>query len=396
MDVLIIGGTGVISYAVVNESLKQGHHVTCINRGKSKSQRLPDKIEHIVADYRNPRLMEEKLADRHFDVIVDFLCMTPKDITYSVNLFKDKCDQYIFISSCAVYNAEARNGGVYDEDAPKVTRVWSYSVNKVASEKKLAELGKRYHLNYTITRPAVTYGNTRIPYGITPPYGYHGTLIQRLLRGKPIISWDGGQGYINITRVEDYAIGFVGLFGNPKAFNEAFNIVGDETPNWNKVINTTAELLGVKPYIIDITSKQFAHETPTRRGEILGGRAAKQKCSNTKLKKVVPAFKTNIHLREGIKRTLDYYMENDYLYGIDYKFDGDWDRIAAKYDKNYKPKFIDYLGHACQQDIRDYENAFNRDMRMERMKVALAPYYHKIRHTAKVILVGLKLYKPKG
>ena len=193
MEILIVGGTGVISYAVVLEALKQGMAVTCINRGKSKSQRLPDEVEHIIADYRNPGLMEEKLAGRYFDIVADFLCVTPEDISYSVNLFRNKCDQYFFISSCAIYNSEARDGGIYDEDAPKVTRVWSYSVNKVASEKRLVELSRKYRLRYTIARPAVTYGNTRIPYGITPPYGFHGTLIQRLLHEKPIISWDGGK-----------------------------------------------------------------------------------------------------------------------------------------------------------------------------------------------------------
>ena len=188
----------------------------------------------------------------------------------------------------------------------------------------------------------------------------------------------------------------MGLFGNPKAFNEAFNVVGDEAPDWLEVINTTAELLGVKPYIIDLTSKQFAKETPTRRGEILGGRAVRHRYSNQKLKEAVPAFKTNIHLKEGIRRTLDYYMENDFLYGIDYKFDGDWDRIAAKYDKTYKPRFIDYLGRAGLQDMKDYENAFYKNMTVERMKVALAPCYRKLKHTAKVVLVRLNLYKTKG
>ena len=390
MDILIVGGTGCISFAVVNESIRQGHRVTCVNRGRSSSQKLPSEVEHIVADYRDLSLMRQKLEGRHFDVVVDFLCMSPGDITYSVNLFKDKCRQYIFISSCAVYNAEARNGGIYDEDAPKVTRVWRYSVNKVASEKMLYELGREQNFTYTIVRPAVTYGNTRIPYGITPPYGYHGTLIQRLLHGKPIISWDKGEGYINITRVEDFAVGFVGLYGNPKAFNQAFNIVGDEFPNWKEVINTTADLLGVKPYLVDITSKQFARETPTRKGEILGGRAAKQACSNHKLKDAVPGFKTNIHLREGIRLTLDYYRKNDYLYGIDYKFDGDWDRIAAKYDPNYKPRFIDYLGNATEQDVKDYENAFHKNVTVESLKIRLIPYKRKMKSLVKAVLAKLK------
>lgn len=37
MDILIIGGTGVLSSAVVNVALKQGLKVTMINRGRRKN-----------------------------------------------------------------------------------------------------------------------------------------------------------------------------------------------------------------------------------------------------------------------------------------------------------------------------------------------------------------------
>ena len=391
MNILIVGGTGVISYAVVNESIRQGHNVTCINRGKSKSQKLPKSVELITADYHKRHILERKLQNRRFDVVVDFLCLTPKDIEYSVSLFKDKCDQYIFISSCAVYNLGSSSDYKYSEDSPKVSPLWDYSIYKVASENKLTELATKYNLKYTIARPCVTYGNTRIPYGITPSYGYHGTLIQRLLHGKPIILWDNGEAFCNFTRVEDYAVGFVGLFGNQKAYNEAFNIVGDVYETWLEVINTTADLLGVEPRFVNVTSEQFAYEIPSRKGEILAGRAPKQIMLNQKLKSVVPAFETKYSLREGIALTLDYYMKNNYLYGIDYKFDGDWDRIAAKYDANFEPKFVDYLGEATEKDMHDYYDSLHKNIRMEHLKIPLRKNYYKLRHLAKRILITLRL-----
>ena len=42
---LVVGGTGVISFAVVNEALKQGWKVTCINRGISHTQTLSPEDE---------------------------------------------------------------------------------------------------------------------------------------------------------------------------------------------------------------------------------------------------------------------------------------------------------------------------------------------------------------
>ena len=356
---LIVGGTGVISFAVVQESLRQNFKVTCINRGKSKNQQLPSNVEVIIADYHDKDLIEQQLQGRFFDSIIDVLCYTEKDIEYSVSLFKDKCKQYIFFSSCAVYN---KGKGDYEctEQSPLVNPAWQYSIDKVKCESKLISLAKEFKFNYTIVRPAVTYGNTRIPYGITPPYGYHGTIIQRILHHKPIILWDNGKAISTITRVEDFAIGLVGLLGNDAAYNEIFHIVGDERHSWKEVIDILGEILNEDPEYVNLTKEQLADEMPERKGEILGGRGISQLLDNSKIKSVVPEFKTYIPLKEGLKMTVDYYFENHYLNGIDYKFDGIWDRIANKYANPINIKFIDYLSNANIHDkIKYYVYFFN-------------------------------------
>lgn len=382
MNILIVGGTGVISFAVVNEAVKQGINVTCINRGRSKSQTLPQNVEIIIADYHNRDLVESKLNGRFFDAVIDVLCYDEKDIEYSVSLFHNKCKQYIFFSSCAVYN---KGKGDYEctEDSPLINPVWEYSINKVKCEKKLISLSETYNLNYTIVRPAVTYGNTRIPYGITPTYGYHGTIIKRLLSNKPIILWDNGDAYSTITRVEDFAIGLVGLLGNEKAYNQAFHIVGDERHKWKEVIDFLGEILNVKPIYINLSKEEFANEMPNRRGEILGGRGISQLLDNSKLKSVVPNFKTNITLKEGLKMTVDYYLKNNYLLGIDYSFDGEWDRIIKKQQKKsvseYNVRFIDYLGNATNNDRLKYYMSRNKNRIDGRIIILINRIGEKIR-----------------
>lgn len=362
MNILIVGGTGVISYAVVNEAIKKGIHVTCINRGRSKEQKLPSEVEIILADYRQRSLIEQKLKGRFFDAIIDVLCYTEKDIDYSVSLFKDKCKQYIFFSSCAVYN---KGKGDYEctEDSELVNPVWPYSIKKVECEHKLMQLASEYKFNYTIIRPAVTYGNTRIPYGILPPYGFHGTLIQRILNRKPIILWDEGRSISTITRVEDFAIGLVGLLGNEQAYDQAFHIVGDERHTWKEVIDTLGEILSVTPVYFSLSKEIFAKEVPLRQGEIMGGRGINQLLDNSKIKSIVPEMGTYIPLKEGLKMTVDYYMNHNYLKGIDYSFDGDWDRIIIKYDKEkkYKLNFVDYFNNATNHDKRTYYLALHKN-----------------------------------
>lgn len=381
LNILIVGGTGVISFAVVNEALKQGVHVTCINRGKSKNQTLPNDVEVIIADYRNKEVILSKLQDRYFDAIIDVLCYTETDIEYSVNLFKDKCDQYIFFSSCAVYN-KGKGDCECTEDSTLINPVWDYSINKVKCERKLLELAKKYCFNYTIVRPAVTYGDTRIPYGVMPPYGYHGTLIQRLINGKPILLWDEGKALSTITRVEDFAVGLVGLLGNKSAYNQAVHIVGDERYTWKDVIDILAKLLEVAPIYVSITKEQYAKEYPAKSGEILGGRGISQLLDNTKIKKLVPTFRNTISLKEGLSSTIEYYQSHNYIKGIDWRFEGDTDRIIRKYCKDVSVRnqacFVNYFGNAKLSDRVIYNLELHKDNMIVKLMLLVKRIYNKI------------------
>ena len=223
----------------------------------------------------------------------------------------------------------------------------------------MISLAQEYNFNYTIVRPAVTYGNTRIPYGVTPPYGYHGTIIQRIIHHKPIILWDEGSAISTITRVEDFAIGLVGLLGNKRAYNDVFHIVGDERHTWKDVIDYVGEILNIKPVYCSITKEQMAEEMPERKGEILGGRGINQLLNNSKIKSIVPEFKTNIPLKKGLEMTVNYYMNHNYLNGIDFRFDGLWDRISKKYNGSCgNIEYIDYMNNARFIDKVIYNTSF--------------------------------------
>jgi nucleoside-diphosphate-sugar epimerase len=365
MKLLLVGGTGVLSTAITQEALKQNIEVYMINRAR-RMELIPPNVHLLKADIRNRKQVISLLGDIHFDVVIDCICYTERDIEYSFNLFKGKTTQYVFISSCAVYNTTI--GGICEEDSPKILPVWEYSVNKNKCEEFLIRLANANQINYTIIRPAVTYGDTRIPYGITPPYGYHWTIVERILHGKPVITWNNGENRGNITHVNDFAVGVVGLLGNKQAYNEAFNIVGDETPSGKEVLDMLSDLLNTEVKTIDIPSEYYAAEIPSRKGEILGGRSISAICSNKKIKSTVKDFKQNILLKDGLKKTLEYYKNHNYIYGIDYAFDADADRIIAKYakenglfTKGMNLYFIDYLHRNNPSDKCNYFISRNKD-----------------------------------
>lgn len=379
MNILLIGGTGVLSSAVTKEALRKGIEVTMINRGKSSSS-TPNGVEVIISDHKSYDYIREVLSGRHFDAVIDFLCYTEKDTKDSFLLYKDFTSQYFYISSCAVY--DTRVGEICKEESKKILPIWKYSVNKWESEKRIIELAKDANVNYTIIRPSVTYGDTRIPYGISPKYKYHWTLAARILAEKPIIRWNGGTNKCNITRVEDFAVGVVGLIGNEKAFNEAFNVCGDETPSFNDVLNSMAEYLGKEPIVFDLTSEEYATEIPYRKGELLGGRSIDAINSNDKIKEAVPSFHQTIYLKEGIRLTLDAYKHNNYQQGIDWFFDGETDRIINKYAKQRKLQFntdfVDYLSNASIKDKRIYWLEKHKDISIVKMYVIVVTFVKNV------------------
>lgn len=364
MEILMIGGTGVLSTAVAQEALKQGMHVVMINRGNRKN-RIPQGVELIIADKNDKKTIAVQLGCRKFDAVIDYLCFTDEETAESFNFYSHYTPQYFFISSAEVYNKAL--GGICDEEAPKVLASWDYSLNKWKSEEHLRQLSAQRGIAYTIIRPSVTYGNTRIPYGIAPRYGYHWTFFARILAGKPMLRWNKGKNRCNMTRVEDFAVGVIGLIGNEKAYNQAFNVCGDETPTFNELLKVMGDLVEKEVKAIDITTEYYCRQIPSRSGEI-SGRSYDTLNSNTKIKAVVPSFRQSITLKDGIKMTFNAYKTENYQSGIDWTYDGECDRIALQWCKKhgidpspYHLGFVDYLGNATRANHREYYMAFHSD-----------------------------------
>ena len=364
MKILLIGGTGVLSSQIAKLAMDRGMNVTMVNRGHRE---IPSPAKVIISDKHDYSYITSQLQGIVFDAVIDFLCYTPDEVKQSFLAYSPFTKQYFFISSCAVYD---KNGGgkKHVETDPKPLSIWKYSVNKWESEKALVEVAKNSSCAYTIVRPSITYGDTRIPYGIAPKYGYHWTLVARILADKPVIRWKEGKTRYNMMRVEDFAVGVVGLIGNPKAYNEDFNVCSDDTPTFNDVLDAISEVLDHRVNTVDITSEFYAKELPSRSGEILGGRSLDEMNSNDKIKHIVPDFMQTISLKEGVKMTIEAYKNQNYQRGIDWNFDADSDRIVRKWcrqnsidAKQYNLSFNNYIGSARMIDRLTYYQVCYKD-----------------------------------
>lgn len=330
-----------MSRAVAERAVADGHSVTVINRGR---RRTVSGCEAILSDKRDFKRIGKALGNRHFDVAIDFLVFNREDSVRSFKFYSGKCDHYILVSSCFVYDFS--RGGTLHEDSPRGLSCWKYSAGKCEAEDALLEMARESPCDYTIIRPFVTYGNTRIPYSLAPDHGYDWTLVFRANAGKPILSWDGGGGSCNILRVEDFCTGLFGLLKNPQAYGEAVNICGDESPCWKDVIHAVEKATGVEIPVMDLP-KEFIQSHYSQRSEEIAGRSFKAFASNAKLKRLVPSFRQTISLQDGIARTISDYRENGFGNGVDWNFDAKCDEVAnAWHRRNHNGKrlgFVNYL-----------------------------------------------------
>jgi len=156
--VLILGGTGFIGPHFVDVLNAGGHKITLFNRGKRDPEAKPG-IEQLLGD-RNGDIAS--LKGRDWDVVVDNSGYTPKQVKATADLLKGHVQQYIFISSVAVY-ADFKKPGI-DEAYPlaqlkdpttDVVNGETYGGLKVLAEKVVEEtFGKRA----TIIRPTYIAG----------------------------------------------------------------------------------------------------------------------------------------------------------------------------------------------------------------------------------------------
>jgi len=101
MNILMIGGTGVLSASVSNEALRQGINVVMINRGHRKKL-IPDTVELIKSDKNNFNKIRTLLGNRKFDAVIDYLCYSDKEIAESFNFYSYYTKQY-FLFLLALY-----------------------------------------------------------------------------------------------------------------------------------------------------------------------------------------------------------------------------------------------------------------------------------------------------
>lgn len=298
MKVLITGGTGTISSGLVKGSVKRGYDTFAITRGNNNSRNI-EGANYIHGDIWNSNEIGFLLNEMKFDVVVECLAYNVEQLKISLENFSSKCQQYVFISTAAIYNRQGEKR-IVEADEKSFTE-WNYTREKIECEKYLKDYSEKNGLKYTIVRPTVTYGDFRIPFPIaTRSPGW--TFFQRMLDGKPMLASDNVK--FSVIHIDDFSKAVVGLFGNEKAYNEDFHITDKKNDiYWDDVIKLAGKVLGVNPKIIHVNQDVIKKAYPSIYYEIAYHKNTTQLFDDTKLKTAVE-FEASISIEDGIQRII--------------------------------------------------------------------------------------------
>jgi nucleoside-diphosphate-sugar epimerase len=299
MKVLFIGGTGIISSACSELALQQGIELYLLNRGMSKRPTPPGaKVLH--GDIRNPGSVRQALGNLKFDAVADWVAFTPDHVQTDQDLFTNRTSQYIFISSASAYQTPP-NFLPVTESTPLHNPFWEYSRNKILCENKLLDAYRQAGFPVTIVRPSHTYDQTLLPFD----GGY--TVVARMRAGKKVIVHGDGTSLWTMTHHADFAVGLVGLLGNPHTIGETFHITSDEWLSWNQIYQIVARAAGVEPHLVHVPSNLIAAFDPAWGASLLGDKAHSMIFDNSKIRRLVPDFHPHIPFWQGAQQVMAWY-----------------------------------------------------------------------------------------
>jgi nucleoside-diphosphate-sugar epimerase len=326
LNVLFVGGTGIISSACARASLASGFDVTILCRGKTARHPVPAGAQALQGDIRDGQSARAVLEGRRFDVVVQWVGFLPEHVLLDIELFRGRTGQYVFVSSASAYQTPPPYVPVTESMALH-NPYWQYSRDKIACEHLLMQAFRSEGFPVTIVRPSHTYDDALLP--------MHGgwTIVDRMRRGLPVIVHGDGTSLWTLTHADDFARGFVGVLGSRAAIGEAFHITSDETLTWDQIYRTVGRAAGAAPELVHVPSDLVAAFDPEWGASLLGDKAYSMMFDNTKIKRLAPDFRATIPYARGAEQQIGWYDDDAARRVVDDAFNATIDRIIEHYDR---------------------------------------------------------------
>lgn len=299
MKILIIGGTGTISYEFVKLlSKNKSNFITLINRGKRK-KKIPKNIKIIKCNYKKI-YDKKKYLEYNYDVVINFIIYKKKDIISDYNLYKNRTKLYIFISSASVY--QNNKNKIINEGHLANERRWWYQNEKIKCEQYLLKKFVNNKFPILIIRPGHIYDKNSLPVSI---WKSGLSLINYLLKTKEAFIFEKDNPW-SIMHSKDFAENFNNILKNKDlCIGKILNICSKKITSWKNIYKIYADILKIKKInFIVFQNKKLKKLPEDIYYQIISDRSKFYIFSNKKIKALTGIFREKISLNQGLKECI--------------------------------------------------------------------------------------------
>ncbi len=298
MNVLIIGGTGLISTGIVRQLLVRGAKVTVYTRGRRKRAALSG-VTRIVGDRSDTAAFERAFHSSRYDVVIDMICFTEAEAESTARAFSGRCEQLQLCSTVCTYGVKIPPEVLVDERFPQEP-ITEYGRGKVICERILERAAERGGFKLTILRPSHTYG----PGGsLIDQLEFDSGTWDRVVRGLPVLCAGDGLGLWQSTHRDDCGKLFAYAALNSRAYGEAYNATRDEVRTWRDYYREAAAALHTRAQLVFAPARWLLGERPERFGFLREITQFHGGYSSAKARAHVPEFQATIAFPAGARET---------------------------------------------------------------------------------------------
>ncbi len=315
--VFVTGAGGFIGSHLVERLVEMGSKVRCFIRYTSRNnwgclELLPanirSNVEVFSGDLMNPESVARAMEgmDRVFHlgclIAIPYSYIHPREVveinvvgTYNVlqAALKEEVEKVVHTSSSEVYGTAQY---VPIDEKHLLQAQSPYAASKIGADKIAESFYLSYNLPVSVIRPFNTYGPRQSARAVIP------TIITQVLAGKEIFL-----GSMHPTRdftyVEDVVDGFIKVAECKEAVGQVINVGSGKEISINELADKIIDITGSKSRVIFDATRIRPEQSEVER-----------LCADIKKAKEMLKWHPKLSLKEGLKRTVDWFSEHLHLY----------------------------------------------------------------------------------
>ena len=323
--VLVTGGNGFLGQHIVQKLKREGKNIRIFSRKSSETNKENSEFETIWGDIRDQQAIDK--AVEGVDYVIHLVSNfrkggSDKNEANDINVvgtenvlascLKHKVKRLVHCSTIGVH------GSVLEIPAHEKTSFNPgdlYQKTKLLAEEKVWNFHRKHNFPLSVIRPISLLG----------PGDKRMLKLFKMIKNNRFIMVGKGDKYFQPAYIDDVVEGFYLCMHHEKAVGEAFIIGSEEYITLRKLVNLIAEELKVTPpnrnipltpvlwaaSLCEALCVPFGVEPPLHRRRVSffqNNRAF----SIEKAKRII-GYQPEVSLREGIRKTINWYKENSWL-----------------------------------------------------------------------------------